>query len=181
VVDPAAALEVVDPTKIWPGMKVLVLEVTGRKAALLEADQAKAFHPLPLPAEVAEMRDLIAANAEPSLTSVIYTGGCGGSARSGVTANPIKLNQAVHAGRVRLSVGGVPAHVLPGGGINFLVEAGRSRWRPFTWTPAPAVVAPLEYTMERQTYLDLGGHRHNLRLLSDLKAERACQEWDEKG
>jgi hypothetical protein len=178
VTDPSRAFEIVNPEKVRPGMKVLVLEVTGRQAALLEADEERRFHALPLPEEVKEVRDLIAENKEPSITSVIYMGGSGGSARAGVTTNPIKLNRAVHNDEVRLSVGGVAAYILPGGGINFMVDVGRMRWRPFSWTPAPAVVAPIEYTMERETYLRLGGHEQNLTLLEDIEKTWRIQKWN---
>ncbi len=180
VKDPANAFERVQPDKVRPGTKVLVLEVTGRHAALLEADAEKNFHPLPLPEAVEAIRDLIAKNREPSMASAVYMGGCGGSARSGVTGNPIKLNRAVHGGDVKLSVGGVSAFVLPGGGINFLVDTGKMRWRPFSWTPAPAVVAPLEYTMSKETYVRLGGHQQNLTLLEDIPKVWRVQAWGDR-
>jgi hypothetical protein len=98
ILNPLQALASIDKEKIWPGMKILILEVTGREAVLLEADEEKVFHVVELPKEAIEMRDLIASNREPSLTSGMYIGGAGGSARSGVTRNPIKLTQAVHHG-----------------------------------------------------------------------------------
>jgi hypothetical protein len=174
VIKPREAFEVVDPDKVWPGMKVLVLEVTGQHSALFEADEDKQFQPLAIPDSVSDMKKLLADNREPSLTSAVYMGGCGGSARTGVTTNPIKLNQAIHSGKAKLSVGGVAACILPGGGINFLVDVGRMQWRPFSWTPSPAVVVPLEYTMERETYIRLGGHKQNLKLLEDILEERDC-------
>ena len=67
-----------DPEKVWPGMKLLILEVTGNNAALLEADANKKFHQVDLPIEAAEMRELIAENKEPAKTSALYMGGCGG-------------------------------------------------------------------------------------------------------
>ncbi len=179
VTDPAEAFEIVEPEKIRPGLKILVLEVTGKHAALLEADEKKRFHRLALPEDVAAIRDLIAENKEPSMTSAVYMGGCGGSARSGVTGNPIQLNRAVHGGDVRLSIGGVSAFVLPGGGINFMVDVGPMRWRPFSWTPAPAVVAPIEYTMAKETYIRLGGHQQNLTLLEDIQKTWLVRKWDD--
>ena len=180
ILEPEEAFEVVDPDKVRPGMRVLILEVTGTKAALLEADQDKAFHRVELPLAAAEMRELIARNKEPAMTSAVYMGGSGGSARAGVSGNPVKLNRAVHSGRARLTLGGVPAYVLPGGGINFMVDTGAMEWRSFCWTPAPAVVAPIEYTMERETYYELGGHKRDLRLLSEIGEERELRPWSEK-
>ncbi|MDF1593226.1 MAG: 4Fe-4S binding protein [Desulfobacterales bacterium] len=179
ITDPLQAFSITDPDKVWDGMKVLILEVTGRHSALLQADQNKQFHPLAVPPTVEEIKGLIQKNKENSLTSAVYMGGCGGSARAGITAYPIKLNQAVHNGDVRLTVGGVPAYVMPGGGINFLVDVAKMRWRPFSWTPSPAVVVPLEYTMEKETYFRLGGHQQNLTTLEDLLQERETRPWDE--
>lgn len=175
VQDPLEAIQQYDKKKIWPGMKVLVLEVTGQHVAMLEADEKGDFHRIATPKEADEMRDLIAMNSEPSLTSALYLGGCGGSARAGTTRNPIKLNHAVHCGQIKLTVGGVPAYVLPGGGINFMVDVGKMRWQSFTWVAVPAVVAPIEYTMEKSTFIEMGGHQQALRLLSDIKAEDAAK------
>ena len=38
---------------------------------------------------------LIAENCEPSLATVLFVGGAGGSLRAGVTANPVRLTRAV--------------------------------------------------------------------------------------
>ena len=152
-------------------MKVLVLESSGQHAAMLEADESGAFRTIDVPREARELRDLIAANSEPSLTSALYMGGSGGSARAGKATSPVKLTQAVHEGHIRLTLGGVPAYVFPGGGINFIVDVGMMKWRSFTWVAVPAVVAPIEYTMERRTFVELGGPTQELRLLSDIKAE----------
>ena len=170
VKDPIDAIQEYDRKEIWPGMRVLVLEVTGQNAAMLEADESGDFHRIATPKEAQEIRKLIAVNAEPSLTSALYMGGCGGSARAGTTQNPIKLNRAVHDGRIRLTVGGIPAYVLPGGGINFMVDVGKMEWRSFTWVAVPAVVAPIEYTMKKETFIQMGGHKQALRLLDDIKA-----------
>ena len=180
ITDPLKAFTVTDPDKVWDGMKILILEVTGQHAALLQADSQKQFRFLPVPDNVEKIKDLIAQNSEGSLTSAVYMGGCGGSARAGITSYPIKLNRAVHGGDVRLSVGGVPAYVMPGGGINFLVDVGRMRWRPFSWTPSPAVVVPLEYTMERETYLQLNGNnQNNLQPIENIYKEWETKKWDE--
>ena len=169
--DIAAPLGVSVPTVTqW----LSILEVTGQKAALLEADESKTFHPLPIPPEVEKINRLISSNMEPALTSAVYMGGSGGSSRSGVTDYPITLTQAVHKGEIKLSVGGVPAYVMPGGGINFLVDVGAMCWRPFSWTPSPAVVAPLEYTMLSETYDRLGGPGQNLVIGQDIQCCIAC-------
>ena len=176
--DPLAAFDVIDRSRIFPGMRLLVLEVTGEYSAMLEADQAGQFHRVDVPASAVELSRMIGENKEAALTSGVYMGGCGGSARAGVSGNPVKLNRAVHAGKVRLSIGGVPAYVLPGGGINFMVDVDKMQWRSFSWTPSPAVVAPIEYTMEIETYYAIGGHKRRMHTLGDIMAEREIVRWD---
>jgi hypothetical protein len=90
-------------------------------------------------------------------------GGTGGSARAGVTLYPVKLTQAVHAAKANLTVGGAPVFVLPGGGINFLVDVGRVKAGSFYWTPTPATICPVEYTMELKDYEEMGGHLEAMR------------------
>jgi len=179
VEDPLEAVREYDRTKIFPGMKVLVLETSGQQVAMLEADEKGDFHRVDAPKRAKDLRDLIALNSEPSLTSALYMGGCGGSARAGKAQNPVKLTQAVHDNRVKLTLGGVPAYVFPGGGINFIVDVGKMKWRSFTWVAVPAVVAPIEYTMEKRTFVELGGPVQNLRLLSDIKAEEE-RKWNKQ-
>lgn len=48
-----------------------------------------------MPAEVQQVVDRIGENCEPSMVSVLFLGGAGGSLRSGVTDNPIQLTRAV--------------------------------------------------------------------------------------
>jgi len=85
-------------------------------------------------------------------------GGAGGSARAGVTRYPIKLTRAVHNAKASLTVGGAPVYVLPGGGINFMVDVERVKQGAFFWTPTPATICPIEYTMTRADYGEMGGH-----------------------
>jgi len=179
VTNPLDAIREYDRTKIFPGMKVLILETSGQQAAMLEADEKGAFRMVDVPKKAVELREMIARNSEPSLTSALYMGGCGGSARAGKAENPVQLTQAVHDGRIKLTLGGVPAFVLPGGGINFMVDVGKMKWRSFTWVPVPAVVAPVEYTMEKKTFIELGGPAQSLRLLSEIKTEEE-KKWEEK-
>jgi 6-hydroxynicotinate reductase len=176
--DPLAAFDVIDAEKVFPGMRLLILEVTGEHAAMLEADENGCFHPVDVPPPAREISRMIGANKEPAMTSAVYMGGCGGSARAGVSGNPVQLNRAVHSGKARLSIGGVPAFVLPGGGINFMVDVQKMKWRSFSWTPAPAVVAPVEYTMLIDTYYALGGHKRRMQTLGEILAEREIVNWD---
>ena len=114
---------------------------------------------------------MMASNCQPSRVSAIYAGGAGGSARAGVTKIPVKLNQAIYQNRARLTVGGAPTYILPGGGITFLVDVEKVMVRAFTYVPTPATVVPLEYTMRLEEYLEIGGHKEKIRRLRDVLKE----------
>jgi hypothetical protein len=115
--------------------------------------------------------EMIASTCEVSRVSAIFVGGSGGSARAGVTKVPLQLNRAIHQNRAKLTVGGAPTYILPGGGITFLVDVEKVMVRAFTYVPTPAMVAPLEYTMRLKEYLDMGGHKESIRKLEDVLKE----------
>ena len=121
--------------------------------------------------KAAALADDIMNNCEESLASVMYTGGTGGSARGGVCTKPLAITKAVHEGKAVLTIGGAPAYILPGGGINFIVDAGKVVNHGFTWVPTPATVAPVEYTMTKADYEAIGGHMDCIRPVEELRRE----------
>jgi hypothetical protein len=60
--------------------------------------------------------------------------------------------------KARLTVGGAATFVLPGGGINFMVDVEKVMPGAFAWVPTPATVCPIEYTMTLEDYHEMGGH-----------------------
>ena len=112
--------------------------------------------------------DAIKSNCQSSNTSVMYCGGTGGSARGGVCHHPIAITEAVHAGKAHLTIGGAPAYVYPGGGINFIVDTAKVVNHAFTWVPTPATVAPVEYTMTTEDYAMIGGHMNCIKNVEDF-------------
>ena len=109
----------------------------------------------------------IAETCENSRVSGIYCGGSGGSARAGVTRYPIQLTYAVHSNKATLTVGGAPTFVLPGGGINFMVDVEKVMPGAFSWTPTPATICPIEYTMTLEDYRQMGGHEQAIKPFSE--------------
>ena len=140
------------------GMQILITETTGQRASLFQLGEEGRLHEIPISEEAKKAVDAISSSCEPSLVSAIYVGGAGGSARAGVVRYPIKLTKAVHQSRASLTVGGAPVFVLPGGGINFLVDVERVKTGFFYWTPTPATICPIEYTMKLRDYEQMGGH-----------------------
>lgn len=169
--DPLEAIASVDMSIAKPGMKILVTETTGQKFALLELLETGEVKEIPLTKEVKSLVEHIRTNCEDSNVSVIYFGGTGGSARAGVTTQPLALTKAIHQEKAFLTIGGGPAYILPGGGINFMVDVDKVVPKAFTWVPTPATVAPAEYTMRLEDYEAMGGHIKQIKTLKELKKE----------
>ena len=154
-----------------PGLSLLMVSTTGEDCAyyVLDAD----LKPLerPLPEALRPSVRLIEENCEPSLCTVLFMGGAGGSLRAGVTRNPVRLTRSVQGGITRLTSGGAETYVWPGGGITFMVDVTRLPKGAFGYVPTPALVAPLEFTLPRADYLALGGHEAAIRTLPEMMAE----------
>lgn len=159
----------VDLAVARPGMRLLVTETTGAHGALFELDPEGTLREVPLTDACRLALAAIRESCEPSLVSALYMGGAGGSARAGVTRYPIQLTRAVHGGRAVLTVGGAPVFILPGGGINFMVDVQRVKQGFFYWTPTPATICPIEYTMELKDYERMGGHLQAMRPFETLE------------
>ncbi len=156
--NPADVVQTIDMKIARKGRTVLVTETTGQKGAMFKIGARGALSKIPLSPKAKAALKAIADSCQPSRVSAIYTAGAGGSARAGVTRYPIKLTRAVHAGKAHLTVGGSPGFVMPGGGISFMVDVERVKTGSFYWTPTPATICPLEYTMELKDFKAMGGH-----------------------
>ncbi len=158
ITEPQKLIKSIDMTVARPGMTILITETTGQNGAMFELQADGTLKEIPLTPKAQAALENIRDTCEQSLVSAIYTAGSGGSARAGVCRYPIKLTRAVHENKVVVTVGGVPAYVLPGGGITFFVDAGQVKPGSFSWTPTPATICPLEYTMTLEDYEAMGGH-----------------------
>jgi len=163
ITNPLDVIAGLDPDLARPGMRVLITETTGRHGGLFELGKDGQFHEVSLTDACRESLDAISSTCEPSRVSAVYMGGTGGSARAGVTLYPVKLTRAVHSAKANLTVGGAPTYVLPGGGINFMVDVERVKGGFFYWTPTPATICPVEYTMDLKDYEEMGGHMEAMR------------------
>lgn len=167
--DPLETLRDWNPAKgARPGLTVLMVSTTGEHAGFYVLDDDLKPVARPMPQALQATVDLIAENCEPSLCTVMFSGGAGGSLRSGATKNPVELTRSVQALKTDVTCGGVPAWVWPGGGITFLVDVSKMPDGSFGYVPTPALVAPLEFTLPRADYAALGGHDARVRDLSDI-------------
>ncbi len=169
--NPLDIIEGFDPEITKPGMTVLITETTAERAKMFRLKEDGRFEEIELTPGAKRAVEMMALNCQPSRVSAIFIGGAGGSARAGVTKIPIRLNEAIHQKRAKLTVGGAPTYILPGGGITFLVDVEKVMVRAFTYVPTPATIVPLEYTMRLDEYLEIGGHKESIRKLEDVLRE----------
>lgn len=169
ITDPLAILGPFDPKNARPGLRLLMVSTTGEHYAYFELDEA--LHPVekPLPEALVQSVERIRENCEPALCTVLFMGGAGGSLRSGVTDNPVRLTRSVKDALTRVTSGGAPVYVWPGGGITFMVDVTEVPQGAFGYVPTPALVAPIEFTMRLSDYAALGGHMENVRPVASLK------------
>ena len=173
LVDPLAIIEGWDAEQAWPGLRLLMVSTTGEHKAWFVLDDALVPQPMPMPAAVQTVVDRIGENCEPSLTTVLFLGGAGGSLRAGVTDNPVQLTRRIKQAMVNVTCGGAPAYVWPGGGITVMVDVMRMPDNSFGTVPTPAIVAPIEFSMTLADYRALGGHMAHVRSLDDALARGA--------
>ena len=97
-----------------------------------------------------------------------FHGRRGGSLRAGVTENPVRLTHSVRDALTRVTCGGAPVYIWPGGGITFMVDVSRMPENAFGYVPTPALVAPIEFTLKLDDYEGLGGYIDHVRPLDSI-------------
>jgi hypothetical protein len=169
--DPLSILESFDKKVAKPGTTMLMVSTTGEQYGFyrLDGDLRPVEEELPETLRVSVER--IRENCEPALCTVLFMGGAGGSLRAGVTENPVRLTRSVKESLTRVTCGGAPVYIWPGGGITFMVDVTRVPENGFGYVPTPALVAPIEFTMRLEDYAALGGHLDQVRPLASLERD----------
>jgi 6-hydroxynicotinate reductase len=162
ITDPLTLIQKIDPKVAWPGLRLLFTSTTGEDALYCVLDENLKPVPGEMPAPVRTVVDRIGENCEPSLCTVMFMAGAGGSLRAGVTENPVLLTRSVQSGETRVTMGGAPVYLWPGGGITVMVDVMRLPRNAFGYVPTPAIVAPIEFTLPREIYLATGGHAEEI-------------------
>ena len=171
VEDPLSILKPADTKKAWAGLRLLMVSTTGEQWAYYELDENLVPQPAKISDELRLSADRIAENCEPSLCSVLFMGGAGGSLRAGVTENPVRLTRSVKEALTYVSCGGAEAYVWPGGGITVMADVMDMPSNSFGYVPTPALVAPIEFTLRREDYGALGGHMEHIQKASDVLSD----------
>ena len=170
--DPLSILGPFDPKRARPGLTLLMTSTTGENQGFYVLDEALRPVEQDMPPALRRSVDLIRENCEPALCTVLFIGGAGGSLRSGVTENPVRLTRSVKDRLTTVTCGGAPVYIWPGGGITFMVDVSRLPPGSFGYVPTPALVAPIEFTLRLSDYAALGGHMGHVRALSDILGAR---------
>lgn len=178
IADPLSIIEGWNPEAAWPGLRLLMTSTTGEHASWYVLDEGLNPVEQEMPAEVRAIVQRIGENCEPSLSTVLFLGGAGGSLRAGVTENPVLLTRAIKSALVNVTCGGAPAYVWPGGGITVMADVMRMPDNSFGTVPTPAIVAPIEFSMKLADYAALGGHMDHVRTLEDALRRGA---WHNEG
>ena len=78
------------------------------------------------------------------------------------------LTRSVRDAVTRVTAGGAPCYIWPGGGITLMVDVSLLPENAFGSVPTPALVGPIEFTMTKSDYAALGGHMDQVRSLADV-------------
>ncbi len=169
ITNPLDIIRKIDPGTAWPGLRLLMVSTTGDHSIWLELDADLKPIEKEMPEAVRKVVERIGENCEPALSTVLFMAGAGGSLRSGVTENPVSLTRSVRQAITRVTCGGAPVYIYPGGGITFMVDVTQLPKHSFGYVPTPALVGPLEFTMPRESYAALGGHMEFVRGIDELE------------
>ena len=179
--DPLEIIDRIKPGVAYSGLRLLMVSTTGEDSAFYVLDDELKPVQQEMPAVLQTVVERIGENCEPALASVVFMAGAGGSLRAGVTENPVRLTRSVRDLLTRVTCGGAPAYIWPGGGITLMVDVTRMPENSFGSVPTPALVAPIEFTMKKEDFHQMGGHMDFIRKLEEVSEERevSMKAWNE--
>jgi 6-hydroxynicotinate reductase len=174
---PQDAIKNIDLKVAWPGMRILVTEPNMERMALLEMQEGGKLVEVELTEKVLAVIAGIKKRSEPSRVAALYVGGIGGGVRRSISRDfPLRVSKAVAEGKIVVTSGGAPVFIFPGGGITYMVDVEKVPPKSFTWIPTPCTVAPLEFTMEKKTFDEIGGYPGVMKPLSVILNETEHEE-----
>ena len=170
--NPLTILGDFNPKVAWAGLRMMMVSTTGEQFAYFVLDENLIPQPAKMTPNLLSSVERVAENCEPSVCSVLFMGGAGGSLRAGVTENPVRLTRSVKDALTYVSCGGAQAYVWPGGGITVMVDVLDMPTGSFGYVPTPALVAPIEFTLRREDYRTLGGHMDEIVKVADVISKK---------
>ena len=126
-----------------------------------------------MPDSVAEVLEFLRDNCEPCNCHVSVVAGYGGGVRDVISkTRTLNVNDALKAGKLRYTICGQPVHIFPGGGITAEAWVEHMPEGAFAWVPTPASATPMEVTMTKETYEEIGGYVDAIKTVDELKKEK---------
>ncbi len=116
---------------------MLMVSTTGEHSSYYVLDEALKPVETEMPDDLKFSVERIQENCEPALCTVLFMAGAGGSLRAGVTDNPVRLTRSVKDALTRVTSGGAPVYVWPGGGITYMVDVTQMPSGAFGYVPTP--------------------------------------------
>ncbi|MEM0906165.1 MAG: 6-hydroxynicotinate reductase [Pseudomonadota bacterium] len=171
ITDPLTILGPFNPKIAWPGLRLLMVSTTGEEWAYFVLNEKLEPEPAKLTPALQDVVTRIEDNCEPAVTSVVFMAGAGGSLRAGVTENPVALTRSVKDALTKVTCGGAPAYVWPGGGITVMADVLEMPQNAFGYVPTPALVAPIEFTLRRSDYAALGGYTEDIKDVGEVLSD----------
>lgn len=172
VVEARDAIAEIDKNVAWPGLRLVVTEPTGVRVAYFELDENLEPVEKPVPEKVQKVLEWWRNECEPCLCSVSVVSGFGGGIRDVIVRNDsLAVNRALHEGKIRYTINGQPAYIWPGGGIQAEAYVEHMPEGSVTWVPTPASVCPMEITMTRETYEEMGGYIEAIKPIEEIMKE----------
>lgn len=171
VENPLALIEGFKANTAQSGLRLLMVSTTGEQFAYFVLDDELVPQPCEMPEALKPSVNRIAENCEPSLCTVLFMGGAGGSLRAGVTENPVRLTQSIQRRLTQITCGGAPTYRWPGGGITIMVDVLDMPRNAFGYVPTPALVAPIEFSLRQSDFIELGGYAESIVTMDSIKAE----------
>jgi len=181
IIEPLDIISKIDAKKAYPGMTLLMVSTTGQDSGWFVLNEKLVPEPAPMPDNIQEIVNRIAENCEPALCTVLFMAGAGGSLRAGVTENPVRLTRSVKKKLTKVTSGGAPTYIWPGGGITMIVDVMDMPENSFGYVPTPALVAPIEFALTLADFEALGGHMKSIIPLETVLANRDVTWLEEKG
>ncbi|MEH6494266.1 MAG: hypothetical protein V7740_00875 [Pseudomonas marincola] len=181
IIEPLDIISKIDAKKAYPGMTLLMVSTTGQDSGWFVLNENLVPEPSPMPDNIQEIVNRIAENCEPALCTVLFMAGAGGSLRAGVTENPVRLTRSVKEKLTKVTSGGAPTYIWPGGGITMIVDVMDMPENSFGYVPTPALVAPIEFALTLADFEALGGHMKSIIPLESVLANRDVTWLEEKG
>ena len=91
ITEPLSIIRSIDPKVAWPGLRLLLTTTTGEDSMFCVLNEDGVLEPEPMPKPLADVVARIGENCEPSLCTVMFMAGAGGSLRAGVTLSLIHI------------------------------------------------------------------------------------------